>query len=260
MGSNNRSNFRSTGATLVGAFGSGLISLMVSGGVSSAIQGGAYNTFIEDGTWVFDPTKGIKHALYEGMFGILFGGILGAIGKIALPFADPQAVPPGVADDLLKQVTLSVAQSSTFKFMVNTWAKLTGRGTIKWEMFMQKLENAEFIKPELLKAHFKYFGWAGKNEADDWVLALGYRNVPSNSAIQHELFHFIQDYTDDIFSMGSKIPLSKSLPIEYVANLFAGPIVNASIINAVIAACSIIGGGVTGILSDDIYTYMEGNP
>jgi hypothetical protein len=98
----------------------------------------------------------------------------------------------GIGDDVLKDAVFSVARSSSFKYMVDAWAKFTGKGKFNWDLFLQKLEMADFIKPENATEYWQALGWAGKNKAGEWLLALGYKGTSPNTAtVQHELFHLI---------------------------------------------------------------------
>jgi RHS repeat-associated protein len=242
---------------LAGAFGSSFAATFLAGGISGSIGTGLhgliYGTFIDESKFTFDPYGGLKRGLFEAAIGFVAGGILGMLGKaVGGVMLNNLPNPTGGVDDALEKAMINTAKQPWFRAMVDRWIKATKpEGTIMdWNIFMQKLETSNFMKYGSIKEGLRSLGFAGK-EGDNWVFALWGKNIPvyNQNAISHELFHAIQDFTENIMTSSGKIAVKDSLSIELAAHLWGSPL-TGPIIAAISGVGAWFAGGILYTIED----------
>jgi hypothetical protein len=185
--------------------------------MGGAINGLIYGTLLKDGEFGFHLKHGLGMALVDG----IAGGIAGFAVAGAVPFAGwlvgRLARPIGVASQQLKDSMMAIANTPAFRARAELWQKLTGRGPIKWDKFVQKLEEAVY---ETNSGTAK--GWAGLDASGKKLFFSVSEDigVPGRS---HELFHGLQEFMDEgLMSAAQNKTLGpfSILSIEMSANLY----------------------------------------
>ena len=175
------------------------------GAIGGFIHGGIYGTFIQDRQIGFDLKNGLGLALIEGGTGAIFGGVFALAGKLCFGMT-PR--PTGTHSKELKKSMIDLAETSWFRFRAECWSRLTGRGRINWDAFMERLKNAEYLETQgsILETGG---GWAGLNQGGDkWLFA-----IPRTAGSQtkaHELIHAVQDAQTELFSKGALGPFASA--------------------------------------------------
>jgi hypothetical protein len=120
---------------------------------------------------------------------------------------------------------LSEARSGLFRFRVNLWSRLTGRGRFDWTSFERHLEESEFRRFAGIREALQSLGWVGKGTSGRWLFGVAGFRIPlyGKSAMRHELFHAAQDFKTGLFDREPR--LVRSLSVEYSAHLWGGPLV-----------------------------------
>jgi hypothetical protein len=205
----------------------------------SVFQYGGYQAAL--GLGASDGTAQIVGAITPAALSLFFGGWGGLASGTsqagraqstgwALFFGMKAPPPTGPLSDALRQMMLATAQSPWFRFKANLWSWITGRGPINWTEFMRRLEAAEFREFATVRQAMSG-GWAGatRGEIPVWLFGVprGLRNIPfvGRSAMQHELFHALQDLQYGLFAIPrTQIGFWRGFAIEGAAHLWGGPL------------------------------------
>ena len=126
---------------------------------------------------------------------------------------------------------IAQARAGVFRFRVNLWSRLMGRGAFDWDGFLRKLEEAEFRSFATPREASRSVGWSGLTQADDkWLFGVaGYRTpLLGKSVMRHELFHAVQDFKTGLFTREASFV--RSLAAEYSAHLWGGPLIGVPLV------------------------------
>ena len=125
---------------------------------------------------------------------------------------------------------LQQAQSRMFRFRVNLWSRITGRGAFDWDAFMSRLSQAEFRQFASVGQAARSLGWAGPGARGGWRFGVAGRGVPlyGRSAMRHELFHAAQDLQTGLFS--GRAGILRSVAAEYSAHLWGSPLIGVPVV------------------------------
>jgi hypothetical protein len=137
-----------------------------------------------------------------------------------------EAPPPSGPEDLeLRAEMLRQAGAATFRFRVNLWSRLTGRGPFDWTEYERRLALAQFRRFANAREAQRSLGWAGLSPEGTWLFGVAGYRIPfyGPSAMRHELFHAAQDLQSGLFSCNPT--LLRSLAAEYSAHLWGGPLI-----------------------------------
>ncbi|MGL6196750.1 MAG: RHS repeat domain-containing protein, partial [Thermoguttaceae bacterium] len=210
---------------LAGFFGTGFwggIGFGMSvGGLGGAVNGGIYGTLLKNGEFGFHLRHGFGMALIEGGMGAIAGGVFAGVVPLAGIIAGRVARPIGIASQQLKDSMMGIAKSPAFQSRVEYWIKLTGRPSINWNKFIDKLDDAIFQ----IHDGPGYKAWAGLDETGEKL----FFSVSKHTGLQgqsHELFHGAQEFMEPGLMLaaqqGNLGPFSIAA-IEASANLYGSP-------------------------------------
>ncbi|MBI1916704.1 MAG: hypothetical protein HYS12_18520 [Planctomycetes bacterium] len=145
-------------------------------------------------------------------------------GQRFLGVGSEAPAPSGPEDSALKEAMLAQGRAASFRFRVNLWSRLTGRGTFDWEAFERRLAAAEFRRFANATEARRSLGWAGLTPDGRWLFGIAGYRIPfyGKSAMRHELFHAVQDFKSGLFQQPPG--LLRSLAAEYSAHLWGGPL------------------------------------
>jgi hypothetical protein len=121
---------------------------------------------------------------------------------------------------------LAQAKARTFRFRVNLWSRLTGRGPFDWQEYDRRLEASEFRSFASTAEARQSLGWVGQgSKGENWLFAVAGYRIPlyGKSAMRHELFHAAQDFKDGLFACDAGV--LRCLVVEYSAHLWGGPLI-----------------------------------
>jgi hypothetical protein len=156
--------------------------------------------------------------------GLVFGGVVGVVaGKVMGSFPKPTNTQPSTA---LKQSMLGLAENAQFQARANFWTRITGRKPIDWQAFFKKLQKADYREAEKIDC----IGWAGLDDTGE-ELMFAIQKGASNQTKMHELFHGLQEFTEEGLMQAS---LSKEI----------GPFTAA----AIETSAHIYGSGTSGLI------------